>query len=241
MSQDKVVTPRESACLPRLNWIARSLSMMPVQSLRRQHIKRMHGSVRRALSHCGCGDVSANDTLANRPLIYGLLEPVEVVREALLSTECRMAPVLWILLIPNGGLFSWCEVIELTDPKFLSPFFEPPAMRGIWSKEVWDTMGKNELRFKVLSKTNSVNGDVFAQTRSSVIREIMSGHKNISHLNFSCDSEWVESLGAMKHELFDLGECDVDFLRTRYIPRWRQCGDMAYCAFNTYTITRKVS
>ncbi|MEY2986898.1 MAG: hypothetical protein RJB13_419 [Pseudomonadota bacterium] len=237
MSQDKDVTP---TVLSRLSWIDRSLSMAPVQAYRRQSIKRMHGAIRRTLTRCGCGDLDPGFAKQRRAVVYGLIEPVEMVPEVLLSTECRIAPVLWVLLIPDGGLFSWCEIVELTDEESIAPFFEPSAMRGVRSRQSWETMATNEMRLKILLKRKILGGDWIVQPRASVIREIMSGYGNISHINFSMDCNLASSLEPLNSSKFQLNEFDVDFLRNRYIPQWRQSGDMAYREFNTYTITRKV-
>lgn len=240
MSQDKDVTPTRSTMHPKVSWIDRSLSLVSIQAYRRQSIRKMHGSVRRSLSRCGCGDLELGSLKQRRALIYGLLEPVEALREVLLTTECRMVPVLWILLIPDGGLFSWCEVVEVTDPEIIAACIEPSALGWVLTREVWETMGASEVRYKILQNTVSKTEQLLSRSRASVIREIMSANTSVSHINFSLYRMPANESESIRQGGFEFNEFDVEFLRTRYIPYWRHCGDMAYREFNTYTVTRKV-
>lgn len=240
MSQDKVVTPTSTMLLPHISWIDRSLSLASIQSLRRLAIKKIHGSLQRSLRHCGCGESDKSLLLHKRASAYGLLQPVKDVSEVLISTECRVAPVLWLLMVPDGGRYSWCEIIELTDPDFTEPILRPMVEIGPWPLQCWETFGHNELKFKVSKNVCPVGSDSLVRARASIIREVLPRTTELSHINLSFDTKLAISPESMNNETPDLSEYEFEFLRTRYVPQWRQSGDMAYRAFSTYTVTRRI-
>ena len=145
VSQDNPVTPQNSGC-SRPTWLARSMSTASVSLLRLRNIERIYGSWRRSRSACHCEGESKSALPGERAVLWCALQPLEEVPQVLLSTPCRLLPVCWLVLVPDGGLFSWFEVFELrewsqwlTEPQFA--FAEREE-----SLEKWEIFGKKEMK-----------------------------------------------------------------------------------------------
>ena len=239
MSQDNLVTPRLFQTYSHVDWLARSLSLAAVPLLRLRNIERMYGTIRRISDRCGCQRESRFPSPVDRAVLWFALEPIEPVRQVLMATPCRVLPVGWLVLSPDGGRFSWAEMLEIQNRNLLSSFEEIDLFSKVMTLEEWENFGRSEIRFKTVHGSDRKSENPITIFRNSLIREIMNRNANFSHVNLSLEetSIWNQSkVSFLNSELVDL---DVEILRDRLIPVWRQSGDMAFASFKTYTITRK--
>jgi hypothetical protein len=156
-----------------------------------------------------------------------------------MSTPCRLVPAAWLVLSPNGGLFSWAEIWELSNSENIFNFedsFDPLLPRTL---SEWEGLGKNEIRFKICQNHGLNDSAAIAHCRFALVREVIQRNPNYSHVNLSLELSPKESGLDMAHFGSNLPDFEIESLRERYVPSWRQSGDMAYRNFSAYTITRK--
>lgn len=239
MSQDNPVTPDSSLGNFPGDWLSRSLAFAPVTLLRLRHIEKMHGTARRASKSCGCSKESRFPSPSDRAVVWGVVQPIEPVRQVLLSTPCRLLPQGWLLLQPNGGIFSWGEVIELdfVDGQFFSE--ESAILEEPRTLEQWEKLGGAELKFKICQSTDATRQWALVRSRHALVTEILQRNPEYSHLNLSVPESNGRPTAEVEVVRSQLPDLEVELLRERFVPEWRQCGDMAYRRFTTYTITRK--
>jgi hypothetical protein len=239
VSQDKLVTPWSGGSNSASEWLGRSLSLAAVPLLRLRQIEKLYGSLRRVSDRCGCQNESRHPSPSERAVLWCALQPLQASRQVLLSTPCRLVPAAWLVLSPNGGLFSWAEIWELSNTENILNFedsFDPLVPRTL---SEWEGLGKNEIRFKICQ--NQVLNDAAAieHCRFALVREVIQRNPNYSHVNLSLELSPKESGLDMAHFGSNLPDFEIESLRERYVPSWRQSGDMAYRKFSAYTITRK--
>jgi hypothetical protein len=239
VSQDKPVTPEQSARSFPGDWLARSLAFAPITLLRLRHIEKMFGTARRASKSCGCEKDSRFPSPQDRAIVWGAVQPVETVRQVLVSTPCRLMPFGWLVLSPNGGMYSWGEVVEvpLAEGHFFSEdSFSPEQPRTL---EQWEKLGGADLKFRICQSTDVSLATSLVRSRQGLVTELLQRNPQYSHINLSLPvipGHPLPGVEALRNQFPDL---EVEVLRERYIPEWRQSGDMAYRQFTTYTITRK--
>lgn len=241
MSQDKDVTPMSHSGLRPSGWIERSVSRAPVQLLRRRTIAKMHGVVRRHSRSCGCSVEDSGLHLEQRALVFAALQAIRPSEQILLSTECQLVPTLWFVLTPNGGRYSWCEVFEFADRDFVLSFWQGLDAGVPRTRAAWEALCHTELKLKYIPVAHAMKGTSVAWARSGLIRELMSSQAGYSHINVSVEAGLDIFPNCLNNENPDLAEYEIELLRSRAVPQWRQSGDMAYQSFNTYTVMRKNS
>lgn len=239
MSEDKLVTPWSGGGSAESNWLGRSLSLAAVPLLRLRQIEKLYGSLRRVSDRCGCQNESRHPSPAERAVLWRALQPLQASRQVLTSTPCRLLPVAWLVLIPNGGLFSWAEIWELNNIENILNFedsFDPLVPRTL---SEWERLGKNEIRFKICQNQVVNDSAAIAQCRFALVREVIQRNPNYSHVNLSLELSQKDFGLDMAHLGSNLPGFEIESLRERYVPSWRQSGDMAYRNFSAYTVTRK--
>lgn len=239
MSEDKLVTPWSGGSNADSKWLGRSLSLAAVPLLRLRQIEKLYGSLRRASDRCGCQNESRHPSPAERAVLWCAVQPLQASRQVLASTPCRLGPAAWLVLSPNGGLFSWAEIWELTNAENIFNFedsFNPLLPRTL---SEWERLGKNEIRFKVYQNQMLDEAAALAHCRFALVREVMQRNSNYSHVNLSLELSQKEFGLDMERFGANLADFEIESLRERYVPSWRQSGDMAYRNFSAYTITRK--
>lgn len=239
MSQDNLVTPRPAVTELQSDWLCRSLSLAGVPLMRLRHIERMYGSVRRMSDACGCQKESRYPSPAERASLWGALRSVDGARQVLLSTPCQMLPVVWLVLNSEGGAFSWGEVWELKNPARLFRAEGVDLLNTERTLEEWEIFGKTEFRFRVVKDARSSLERMVSSAREALLVELLQRNSKHSHLNISIEADIHHPAAESQQSLPESREFEVEFLRDRLIPDWRQSGDMAFKRFKTYTVTRK--
>ncbi len=239
MSQDNPVTPNMNTRNFPGDWLGRSLTLAPVTLLRLRHIEKMHGAAKRASRTCGCQKESRFPSPAERAIVWGVVQPVGPVRQVLLSTPCRLLPFAWLVLCPNGGIFSWAEMIEvsLEDERFFledeSVLEEPRTL------EQWEKLAGTDLKLRICQSADASRATALVRARHALVSELLQRNPQYSHVNVSIPATSEHAPPGAEALRSQLVEFEVEALRERYIPEWRQSGDMAYRRFTTYTVTRK--
>jgi hypothetical protein len=157
----------------------------------------------------------------------------------MLSTKCRLLPVRWLVLAPVGGLFSWFEVFELRDGSDWDRNAQSLISARTETLEKWEILGKREMRFRILTDARADLRTATLKCRMELIQELLQRFPTYSHINLNLEAgtEPIQKAASSFGKWKDL--LQIELLRERLVPFWRQCGDMAYRSFTAYTITRK--